>query len=92
LTVDDWHFEGACPLQGHGTTKGGRPFYFRARGGYWALHLGEPGWSVDTLEWPTPTNDDSEIAQGRDGDQGWMDPDLARRLVELLLTAHWGVD
>lgn len=65
---------GACPTQAEGRTAGGRPYYFRARHGGWALHLGEPGWGPYT-SWPDRPRlgDEHVIAEGEDPSGGFMD-------------------
>ena len=79
---------GACPTQATGRTSDDRPFYFRARHGYWTLERGEPGWPTDYCDWPATRHDgiDSLVADGDDPSNGWMED------VEVLaiLDAHFG--
>ena len=69
---------GACPTQAWGRTADGRPFYFRARHGEWALTIGEAPWSEDILEWPVWPE---PYAKGADKTYGFMDNQDVRLLV-----------
>jgi len=70
--VHDW-LGGNCPVQAEGRVDG-VPFYFRARGSHWKLHIGEDplgrdSWSYgeDYGTWP---------------EAGWMTEDEARAFIE----------
>lgn len=43
---------GICPAQVNGVLPDGTPFYYRSRHGQWAIHLGQPGWHPNVIEWP----------------------------------------
>lgn len=63
----------AMPNQVEGELDDGRPFYFRARHGYWDLYIGEPGQTVDNMDIDTP------VAEGENDRAGWWDVDYAER-------------
>lgn len=66
---------GNCPVQAEGTING-VPFYFRARGTKWELHVG-PGACVMKAEWV--------MAEEYPGDRfaaGWMSEDEAREFIK----------
>ena len=68
---------GHCPTQAEGLAPSGRPFYFRARHGWWTLELGPVGDPPDYLSW---SDDGEEIAEGEDPSFGFMDPDDVRAI------------
>ena len=69
---------GHCPTQALGMTSEGRPFYFRARGGGWALRVGEPGWPLEYVDWP---GEGALAGEGSDPSFGYME----RPAVEAIL-------
>lgn len=76
-----------CPVQVEGTING-VPFYFRARGKHWALHVGQD--PLSDLSWVHFERYSDPNAKGRfdsdsdDGDPfaaGWMTEGEARALI-----------
>lgn len=76
---------GACPTQADGRTGEDRPFYFRARHGWWALKLGPVGAPTCYVDWPDGVAE--LIAEGDDPSAGFMEWDD----VLVHLDAHLGV-
>lgn len=74
---------GACPTQLEGIARGGRPFYFRSRGGDWTLWAGPRNASPDYLEW---CDHEELIATGNDETYGFM----ASGDVDAIVTEHLG--
>lgn len=96
-TIKYSYFGGKCPVQAEGRVNG-HPFYFRARGGYWALHISPFKTDlVDYCFWAVPNDQqwvlreeytgrnsyrDDEINDGRRFAAGWADEDECRAFIE----------
>lgn len=90
---DGWAIDvgGACPVQGTGHVDG-HPLYFRARGWLWSVRI---AWDHDAD--PVLVVPGSRVARGfiADGSFGesrgyaasWMQPDVSRALVSLVVDA-----
>ena len=81
------HAGGAAPTQAEGVTHDGRPFYFRARHGWWTLDVGLPREPVEVCY-----GLDRTVASGDDPTFGAMDVESVNRILDkfiylVLLTA-----
>ena len=72
VVVIDW-LGGNCPVQAEGTVNG-EPFYFRARGCWWSMSIGQQ--PVDAPNW----HFEQEYGKGP-YDAGWMPEDEARGFI-----------
>jgi hypothetical protein len=80
---------GKCPVQAEGTIDG-YPFYFRSRGGHWALKIAEPGrdpecearWTYREEYKGRHAARDVEINDGRKFAAGWADEDECAAFIE----------
>jgi len=72
----EWGCTG-CPVEAEGRLADGRPWYFRARSGGWALSIGGPD-DEDAVCKPT-------VAQGDDPFWGWMPAKHAAALIHAQL-------
>lgn len=71
--VIDW-LGGNCPVQAEGTIDG-KPFYFRSRGAFWSLDIGD-GDIIVNPEWH------HEEPYGTWPDAGWITEDEARAFIQ----------
>jgi hypothetical protein len=62
---------GACPTQADGRTADGRPFYFRARHGEWAIKVGPADAPTNYTNWPS--RGEELVAHGDDPSGGFME-------------------
>lgn len=76
---------GMVPTQAEGRTGDDRPFYFRARGGVWAVSVGQPGENPDTDDEAATRlymqGDDTRIESGPDETYGAMDDAEVRMIL-----------
>lgn len=87
---------GKCPVQAEGRLNG-LPFYFRSRGGSWALHVASTpeGDALDDDAWfhreeykGRHAHRDDEINDGRRYAAGWADEDECMDFIQRAALLH----